>query len=239
MLILSTIFGVNDFVRDYAETLARAGLAAAVWDLYSGAPLPADYKEALARARKLNDSGSVAAINRWADYMLAELRLDSLGVLGFCLGGRFALIHAAKDKRIKACAAAYPSIENPLLANQNEDALALAPQIGCPVHIMQPGHDHVATPETYATLKADLFKRAGAHKLAVLSRGRARLHASPGAGGESGRDQDRLAAAGGIPEGVSDLTLGCAEILGRNRTTPIGARTIAVLLKCGSAARRP
>jgi carboxymethylenebutenolidase len=159
VLILSTIFGVNDFVRDYAETLARAGLAAAVWDLYSGAPLPADYKESLARARKLNDSSSVTAMKRWADYMLDELRLDSLGVLGFCLGGRFALIHAAKDKRIKACAAAYPSIENPLLANQSEDALALAPQIGCPVHIMQPGHDHVATPETYATLKASLFKR--------------------------------------------------------------------------------
>ena len=141
-------------------------------------------------------------MKRWADYMLDELRLDSLGVLGFCLGGRFALIHAAKDKRIKACAAAYPSIENPLLANQSEDALALAPQIGCPVHIMQPGHDHVATPETYATLKAGLFKRPGGHKLAVLSRGRARLHASPGAGGKSRRHQDRLAAARGVPDGV-------------------------------------
>jgi carboxymethylenebutenolidase len=159
VLILGTIFGVNDFVRDYAETLARAGLAAAVWDLYSGAPLPADYKEAVARARTINDTGAFTAINRWADYMLTELRLDALGVLGFCLGGRFSLILAAKDKRIKACAAAYPSIENPRLPNQQEDALALAPQIGCPVHILQPGHDHVATPETYATLKTGLFKR--------------------------------------------------------------------------------
>jgi dienelactone hydrolase len=32
VVILPTIFGVNAFVRGYAETLARAGLAAAVWD---------------------------------------------------------------------------------------------------------------------------------------------------------------------------------------------------------------
>src|SRR5262249_5347135 len=39
VVILPTIFGVNAFVRGYAETLARAGLAAAVWDHYEGLPL--------------------------------------------------------------------------------------------------------------------------------------------------------------------------------------------------------
>jgi carboxymethylenebutenolidase len=159
VLILGTIFGVNDFVRNYAETLARAGHAAAVWDLYNGEKLPTDYKEALERAHSINDATAFTAIHRWVEYMLTELRLDALGVLGFCLGGRFALMLAAKDKRLKACAAAYPSIENPRLANQEEDVLGLVPQIGCPVHILQPGHDHVAVPETYARLKDDLFKR--------------------------------------------------------------------------------
>ena len=28
------------------------------------------------------------------------------------------------------------------------------------MHVVQPGHDHVASPETYATLKETLFKRA-------------------------------------------------------------------------------
>jgi carboxymethylenebutenolidase len=159
VLILATIFGINEFARNYTEGLARAGLAAAVWDPYSGEPRPADYKEALERSRKINDAGAFGTIDRWVEYMHTALRLDSLGVLGFCLGGRFALMLAAKDKRIKACAAAYPSIEDPRLANQEEDALALVPQIGCPVHILQPGHDHVTTPQTFARLKDDLFKR--------------------------------------------------------------------------------
>ena len=52
VVILPTIFGVNAFVRGYAETLARAGLAAAVWDPYEGLPLITDYEESKTRSRK-------------------------------------------------------------------------------------------------------------------------------------------------------------------------------------------
>ena len=160
VVILPTIFGVNAFVRGYAETLARAGLAAAVWDLYEGLPLTTDYEESKSRARKLSDAGMQAAVKKWLDYMLDDLKLTSVGVLGFCLGGRYVLMAAAQDKRVKACAAAYPSIENPRLPNQEQDAVALAADIRCPVHVVQPGHDHVASVETYAALRENLHKRA-------------------------------------------------------------------------------
>jgi carboxymethylenebutenolidase len=160
VVILPTIYGVNAFVRGYAETLARAGLAAAAWDHYEGLPLTTDLEESKARARKLNDAGMQAAIKKWIDYMAGDLQLTSIGVLGFCLGGRSVLITAARDKRIKACAAGYPSIDMPRLPNQEQDALAIAADIGCPVHVIQPGHDHVASPATYAALKETLFKRA-------------------------------------------------------------------------------
>jgi carboxymethylenebutenolidase len=96
---------------------------------------------------------------RWLDHLTGDLRLRSVGVAGFCLGGRLALIAAARDKRIKACVTAYPSIHSPLQANQELDAIALSAGITCPVHVVQPGHDHVASPQTYASLKQTLFKR--------------------------------------------------------------------------------
>jgi carboxymethylenebutenolidase len=160
VVILPTIFGVNAFVRGYAETLARAGLAAAVWDHYEGLPLTTDYEESIKRARKLNDAGMQAAVKKWLDYLAGELQLTSLGVLGFCLGGRYVLIAATRDQRIKACAAVYPSIDMPRHPNQELDSLASAADITCPVHVVQPGHDHVASPETYAVLKETLTKRA-------------------------------------------------------------------------------
>jgi dienelactone hydrolase len=48
----------------------------------------------------------------------------------------------------------------PRKANQDDDALADAGKIACPVAVVEPGHDHVATPATYATLKATLTKRS-------------------------------------------------------------------------------
>lgn len=159
VVILPTIYGVNAFVRGYAETLARAGLAAAAWDMHDGLPLITDYEESKQRARRHSDAGAQAAIRKWTDYLTDELRLTSVGVIGFCIGGRFSLLTAAQDDRIKACGAAYPSIENPRLPNQEQDAIALAVQIRCPVHVLQPGHDHVASVETYAALKETLLKR--------------------------------------------------------------------------------
>jgi carboxymethylenebutenolidase len=159
VVILPTIYGVNAFVRGYAETLARAGLAAAAWDMHDGLPLITDYEESKQRARRHSDAGAQAAIRKWTDSLTNELRLTSVGVIGFCIGGRFSLLTAAQDDRIKACGAAYPSIENPRLPNQEQDAIALAVQIRCPVHVLQPGHDHVASVETYAALKETLLKR--------------------------------------------------------------------------------
>src|SRR5256885_16590090 len=57
VVILPTIFGVNAFVRGYPETLARAGLAAAVWDHYEGLPLTTTSDKPKASARKPRNPG--------------------------------------------------------------------------------------------------------------------------------------------------------------------------------------
>ena len=79
VVILPTIFGVNAFVRGYAETLARAGLAAAVWDPYEGLPLITDYEESKTRSRSLSDSGMQSNVKKWVDYMENDLTLTSIG----------------------------------------------------------------------------------------------------------------------------------------------------------------
>src|SRR5580692_11213868 len=92
VLIVPTIFGVNAFARGFAETLAHAGLTAAVCDLYSGQPLPANYEAALAQGRKLNDQIIDDIETRWLDHL--QRSGASLGIIGFCLGGRCAPIKA-------------------------------------------------------------------------------------------------------------------------------------------------
>jgi len=160
VLIVPTIFALNPFVLGFADELARAGMTAAVCDLYQGLPLPGGYEEALARSRKLNDDLVEDIMGRWLDHLQRDLALSSLAMIGFCLGGRLVLMRAAHDQRLKACAAAYPSIDNPMRDNQSRDVLKLAANIRCPVHICQPGIDHVATPDTYRTLNDTLLRRS-------------------------------------------------------------------------------
>jgi carboxymethylenebutenolidase len=160
VLILPTIFGVNEFARGFADTLADNGLVAAVWDLNSGLPLTTDYQECIKRARTLTDASANRMIGQWIDALRTDHGVSAIGVVGFCIGGRFALLQAARDKAIAACAAAYPSIESPRLANQEWDAVALASDVGCPVQMLRPGIDHVASPETYEALAAALLRRS-------------------------------------------------------------------------------
>jgi carboxymethylenebutenolidase len=160
VLLLPTIFGINEFARSYAQTLAHAGLTTAVWDINSGLPLSADYQECIRRARTLTDAGVAKMVGRWLDTLFGELGLAKVAVIGFCIGGRFALLQAAAHKRVCACVAAYPSIENPRLASQEHDVLALAADITCPVLMLRPGHDHVATPATYEELTRALLHRS-------------------------------------------------------------------------------
>jgi carboxymethylenebutenolidase len=162
VLILPTIFGVNEFARGFADTLADSGLVAAVWDLNSGLPLTTDYQECIKRARTLTDESASRMIGQWIDKLRADHAVSAVGVVGFCIGGRFALLQAARDRQIAACAAAYPSIESPRLANQECDAVELASDIGCPVHMLRPGNDHVSSPETYEALTAALLRRRAA-----------------------------------------------------------------------------
>src|SRR5882757_11242801 len=73
VLLLPTIFGVNEFARQYADTLAQAGMTAAVWDINSGLPLTADYQECIKRARTLTDAGVAGMVGRWLDKMMGDL----------------------------------------------------------------------------------------------------------------------------------------------------------------------
>src|SRR5260370_1838177 len=127
VVILPSIFGVNAFARGFAETLARAGLVGAVWDHYEGAPLTTDYEESKKRAKALTDAKMHGAVRSWTDYLTSELRLDALGVIGFCMGGRYAVMVPPRNQSIKACAAPHPSIQVPNPSHQQPHPFALPP----------------------------------------------------------------------------------------------------------------
>lgn len=160
IVLLPTIYGVNPFVRDFAQTLAAQGLTTLIWDPYSGDALPQSYDAARTKSAELRDTMSLDAMAICVDHLMSELRIDAVGALGFCLGGRYVLLLGARDPRLAAAVAVYPSIHEPKRPNQDEDVLVRARDISCPVQVIYPGKDHVTSNATFHRLQDGLQQRA-------------------------------------------------------------------------------
>jgi carboxymethylenebutenolidase len=160
VLMLPTITGVDVPMKTLAQELADAGITAMVWDPFGeDTSNPTDHAGLMARAGKLRDDLVDTHMSACLDHMLGALRLPAVAALGFCLGGRHGLLLAAHDKRLTALVAFYPSVRVPMMANQSRDAIALAPQIACPVHLVQGTADEVILMPTFIKLREALEAR--------------------------------------------------------------------------------
>ena len=97
VVVVHEIFGLTDSVRRHADRLASAGYLAFAPDLYTGKPWVRCVRGAIQQVR--SGSGPAFTAIEAARAWLAS-RPDcsgKTGVIGFCLGGGFALLCAPRD----------------------------------------------------------------------------------------------------------------------------------------------
>ena len=110
VLIVHDIWGANPFYQDLARRLAGDGFVALLPNLFAReGPLPAQTREAalawrngLDQARALADLATALAWLR--DHPVTN---GKVGTLGFCLGGTFVMLLAARDPLPDAAVAYY------------------------------------------------------------------------------------------------------------------------------------
>lgn len=111
-MILHELFGLNDDIRRIAQRFAQNGYAALAPDLYSAGPRPRPLCIARLMAALRSGQGPVfeqiEAARRWLAER-PEVDPARVGVAGFCLGGGFALLHAAQAE-VGAAAAFYAEV---------------------------------------------------------------------------------------------------------------------------------
>ncbi len=162
VLVLPTIVGIQEHLMSVCDWLTEAGFTALAWDPFSAWDPAAPIAEKATYARtKMDDRAAQKEQLRWVDYMYADLGLQRVGVIGFCLGGRQELSLCAVEPRLHACVAYHPSINMPKPA-EHLDAIALARDIHCPVQVLYPGQDRVTDRATFVALRESLESREDA-----------------------------------------------------------------------------
>jgi carboxymethylenebutenolidase len=100
--------GVDRFIEDRVEDLARHGYAAAAPDLYHRQP--EDGSDMMARIGRLRDAEMVTDTDATIAHLrgLRDARVGDLAVLGFCMGGRVTyLLAGARPAAWKAAGVFY------------------------------------------------------------------------------------------------------------------------------------
>lgn len=115
VVVIQEVLGVNDNIQGIATRLAEAGFFAAAPELFHREPKTTfsfpELQDAMAAAMRLTEEGLVADLNDAAAAIRArpEVKKGRLGIVGFCLGGRVALVAAAHTPHFGAVASFYGS----------------------------------------------------------------------------------------------------------------------------------
>ncbi|MFF1957441.1 dienelactone hydrolase family protein [Streptomyces sp. NPDC058220] len=108
IIVIQEWWGLTAHIKDITDRFARAGFVALAPDLYGG-QVAHDSDEALRMMAELPTERGVDLLSGAVGYLLArpETDGDTVGAVGFCMGGGFVLGLAAKDQRVSAAVPFY------------------------------------------------------------------------------------------------------------------------------------
>jgi len=144
VVVLMEAFGLNGHIKNVTERIAREGYVAIAPDLYHREAerlVPyAELQKAVGIMNRLQDDKVMSDVGAVIAHLKAQnyVKAGSIGVTGFCMGGRFTYLTAAHhNKDVKAAVAFYGGG----IPMGNPSPLSRTGEIGCPIYLFFGGKD--------------------------------------------------------------------------------------------------
>ncbi len=108
VIVIHEWWGLNDWVKEQTDSLAAHGYTAFAVDLYKGR-VARDSETAHQYMSGLAEDEGIATLRLAADFLRSrdDVRAQAIGVIGWCMGGKFSIRLAAADPGIRACVMYY------------------------------------------------------------------------------------------------------------------------------------
>ena len=111
VIVLMEAFGLNNWCKSICNRLAQSGFAAIAPDFYRGTTYEyTNVAGAIGKLKSLNDDAIMSDVGKSLDFLAgkSEVNANGIGVIGFCMGGRYAfLTNAVYPTKIKAAISFY------------------------------------------------------------------------------------------------------------------------------------
>ena len=153
--------GVDIPIQDAVNRLHAEGYLAAAPELFHRQPK--DVKDNISRVGLLKAGEVIADMNATLGLIKKQGNVGSLGVMGFCMGGRVSYLMACANSELRAAAVFYGgSILKPW--GDDPAPLERSKDIGCPVIGFSGTEDKNPSPEDMRKISAELTRLGKWHE---------------------------------------------------------------------------
>ena len=173
IIVMSEIFGVNENIKNVCMRLADQGYAAVTVDHFhreEESTSPFDQPEiGLEKRSRLKDVELIAEMRAAVDALktLDAVNADSIGSLGFCLGGRLSYLAACTIPDLAACVVFYGGgmVNDSPTENMPVPPVEMTANIRCPVLAHYAEEDHTVPQEHLERIRQALKDHGKEHEV--------------------------------------------------------------------------
>jgi carboxymethylenebutenolidase len=164
VIVLMEAFGLNKWCKSICDRLAQSGFAAIAPDFYRGKTYEyTDVPGAIAKLKSLSDDEIMVDVGKSIDFLAGkpQINVNGIGVIGFCMGGRYAfLANATYPTKIKAAISFYGGGIDAVAGNPlgQKSLLDRVPMMQSPIMLMYGSEDQLIAAEEHGRVAAALSK---------------------------------------------------------------------------------